>query len=244
MSKYTTGEIAKLCNVTVRTVQYYDTRGILVPSELSDGGRRLYSGDDLKKMRVICFLRELSLPINTISQILSDDDASDVVLLLLSQHEEQLKEELADTKQKLKSITELKAQLESSNDFSLNTIEGVAHIMKTKEKMKKVRINMAIYAVTFGVVEIVTALLGVLRGMWIPFAVVYALAAVVAFAWLTPYYYKKTAYICPCCHEVFKPKFKEMFWANHTPTTRKLTCPHCEEKKWCVETYDENSDKE
>ena len=28
MSKYTTGELAKLCGVTVRTVQYYDTRGI------------------------------------------------------------------------------------------------------------------------------------------------------------------------------------------------------------------------
>ena len=41
MSKYTTGEVAKLCGVTVRTVQYYDTRGILAPSELSEGGRRL-----------------------------------------------------------------------------------------------------------------------------------------------------------------------------------------------------------
>ena len=32
MSKYTTGEIAKLCGVSVRTVQYYDTRGILTPA--------------------------------------------------------------------------------------------------------------------------------------------------------------------------------------------------------------------
>ena len=31
MSKYTTGEIAKLCGVSVRTVQYYDERGILTP---------------------------------------------------------------------------------------------------------------------------------------------------------------------------------------------------------------------
>ena len=30
MSKYTTGEIAKLCGVSVRTVQYYDERGILI----------------------------------------------------------------------------------------------------------------------------------------------------------------------------------------------------------------------
>ena len=50
MSKYTTGEIAKLCGVSVRTVQYYDERGILIPSELSEGGRRLYSEDDYKKI--------------------------------------------------------------------------------------------------------------------------------------------------------------------------------------------------
>ena len=56
MSKYTTGEIAKLCGVSVRTVQYYDERGILIPSELSEGGRRLYSEDDYKKLKIICFL--------------------------------------------------------------------------------------------------------------------------------------------------------------------------------------------
>ena len=32
-------EIAKLCGVTVRTVQYYDTRGVLIPSELTEGGK-------------------------------------------------------------------------------------------------------------------------------------------------------------------------------------------------------------
>ena len=53
MSKYTTGEIAKLCGVSVRTVQYYDTRGILTPSELTEGGRRLYSEDDLKRMKIM-----------------------------------------------------------------------------------------------------------------------------------------------------------------------------------------------
>ena len=68
MSKYTTGEMAELCGVTVRTVQYYDTRGILVPSELSEGGRRLYTEDDLRLLKVICFLREIGLSINTIDQ--------------------------------------------------------------------------------------------------------------------------------------------------------------------------------
>ena len=58
MSKYTTGEIAKLCGVSVRTVQYYDSRNILVPSELSEGGRRLYSEEDLTSQRLMNVKRQ------------------------------------------------------------------------------------------------------------------------------------------------------------------------------------------
>lgn len=39
---YTTGDLAKLAGVSVRTVQYYDKRGILSPSDLTEGGRRIY----------------------------------------------------------------------------------------------------------------------------------------------------------------------------------------------------------
>ncbi len=59
MSMYSTGEVAKLCGVTVRTVQYYNARNIMIPSELSEGCRWLYSEDDLKRMKINCFLREL-----------------------------------------------------------------------------------------------------------------------------------------------------------------------------------------
>ena len=74
MSQYTTGEIAKLCGVSVRTVQYYDSRNILTPTALSEGGRRLYSEQDLQKLRVICFLRDLNLPINSIGEFLQSED--------------------------------------------------------------------------------------------------------------------------------------------------------------------------
>ena len=76
MSKYTTGELAKLCGVTVRTVQYYDTRGILIPSELSEGGRRLYTDGDLRRLKIICFLRDMGLPIDAISQLLAEEPIS------------------------------------------------------------------------------------------------------------------------------------------------------------------------
>lgn len=100
MSKYTTGELAKLCSVTVRTVQYYDTRGILVPSELSEGSRRLYSGNDLKRMRIICFLRGLGISISSISELMTEeDDPEGVISALIAAQERTLRAEL-DERQK------------------------------------------------------------------------------------------------------------------------------------------------
>ena len=108
MSNYTTGELAKLCGVTVRTVQYYDTRGVLTPAALSEGGRRLYSDGDLRRMRVICFLRELGLPIETVKQILAEQNAGDVIDLLLQQQEMALRDEIGAKSEQLEKLETLR----------------------------------------------------------------------------------------------------------------------------------------
>lgn len=243
MSKYTTGEIAKLCGVTVRTIQYYDTKGLLSPTEITEGGRRLYSDADAHKLEIICYLRELSMSINTISGVLKDDCSKDVLLMLLESHEKNLKAEYDDLECKLTKVRNLKNNIADIDDFSINTIGDVAKVMKTNEKMKKVRRNMWIFAIAGIVLEILTVLLWILKEIWFPFVIAYALVAVVAVVWLIPYYYKKVSFVCPNCHEIFKPKFKEMFFANHTYKTRKLTCTNCNEKHWCVEVFDESKDK-
>ena len=96
MSLYTTGEIARICGVSVRTVQYYDTRGLLMPTELSEGGRRLYSEEDCNKMRVICYLKELGFSLGQIATLLKEEESDAVIETILSEQLYLLKEELAD----------------------------------------------------------------------------------------------------------------------------------------------------
>jgi DNA-directed RNA polymerase subunit RPC12/RpoP len=55
--------------------------------------------------------------------------------------------------------------------------------------------------------------------------------------WLVIFYYKKVVYICPACHKVFRPTVKKFMFSTHTPTTRKLTCPACGHRGFCVETH-------
>ena len=118
MSKYTTGELAKLCHVSVRTVQYYDDRGILIPSELSEGGRRLYSDDDLKRMHVICFLRDIGLPLNSIAVLFAEENPENVISILLQQQEESLRYELSECERKLILVEGIKRELKEIDSFS------------------------------------------------------------------------------------------------------------------------------
>ena len=57
MSQFSTGELAKAAEVSVRTVQYYDQRGILTHLKVTEGGRRIYHESDLERLQVILFLK-------------------------------------------------------------------------------------------------------------------------------------------------------------------------------------------
>lgn len=238
MSKYTTGEIAKLCGVTVRTVQYYDTRGVLIPSELTDGGRRLYSEDDLQKMKIICFLRGLDFSIDNISTLFKEENPHKVISLLIEQQEQALSQEISERQEKLVTISEMKAQLKNFGSFSVESIGDIVRVMENKKKLRKMRIIMLSIGIPLDIAEVGTFIIGVSQGFWIPFIIVMALMIIFAVV-LSKFYYENTAYICPECHKVFRKGFKEVFFANHTPNTRKLTCPHCSKKSFCVETYNE-----
>ena len=236
MSKYTTGELARLCGVTVRTVQYYDTRGILTPTELSEGGRRLYSEEDLKQLKVICFLREMDLPLDAIAQILQEDHPEKVILLLIEQQEKALSEEIADKEKKLEKLRELRNGLKGQAAFSLESIGDIAVIMEGKEKLKKMRWMMILTGIPVTALQWFSIIFWIVKGVWWPF-VLWVVVAVFWGTWVSRYYFRHVKYICPECHEVFRPALKEAFWANHTPTARKLTCTACGRKGFCVEIW-------
>ena len=241
MSKYTTGEIAKLCNVSIRTVQYYDNRGILIPSEISNGGRRLYTEQDLNRMKIICFLREAGFSLNNISQLLSEGNSGKVISSLLCHQKQEIETEIAESQKKLNILKDICKNLKTTDYFDFASIGDIAHIIKNKENLKKVHTVLLSTAIPFGIVEWTSIILWVIQGIWWPFAL-YSVLILPYIFWIFNYYWKHVSYICPQCHTIFKPGKKEAFFARHTATTRKLTCPCCNHKSFCVETCFEKKD--
>lgn len=236
MSKYTTGELAKLCGVSVRTVQYYDTRGILIPSELSEGGRRLYSEDDFRKMKIICFLRDAGISIKSIGELLAENDPGSVIFVLLEQQEQLLRDEAKERQEKLNRLDGIKRALKGLENFSVESIGDIAYAMENKKKMKQLHVFLLITGLPINIIQWISIILWITNGIWWPF-VGYILAVIPYIIFILRFYYKRVVYICPQCHEIFKPNLKEFIFANHTPTLRKLTCTYCGYHGFCVETY-------
>ena len=242
MSQYTTGEMAKLCEVSVRTVQFYDKKHLLPPSELSEGGRRLYNEGDLEKLRLICVLKSLGLSLNAIKSILTSEAPERVLLLLLEEQTKHLDEEIKEQQKQRKAMEAIKKSLHSGELLSVKSISDIEAMMNGKKKLRKTHMTMLTVGILMDLLEVGTLLLWILKGIWWPFAATIPIVITCA-ALLVRMYYRGSAYICPQCNRKFRPRLRNFFFSRHTPKTRKLSCTLCDYQGWCVETYADDERK-
>ncbi|GAA2728915.1 MerR family transcriptional regulator [Cellulomonas aerilata] len=71
---WTIGEVARLAGVTTRTLRHYDAVGLLRPTGVAAGGRRLYGRTELLHLQQVLVLRELGVDLATVAEILADGD--------------------------------------------------------------------------------------------------------------------------------------------------------------------------
>lgn len=193
-------------------------------------------------MRIICFLREAGLPINSIGELFAEEHPEKVIGILIEQQEQTFREEIAEGQKKLSIIDTIKRELKEVENFSIESIGDIAHVMKQKNKLSKMRWAMVLTGIPVSALQWVSIILWITNGLWWLF-VIWACVAIPYGILVSKYYFDHVAYICPECHEVFKPKFKEMFWAYHTPKMRRLTCTKCGHKGLCIEVYAEKEDR-
>ncbi|MBD5134687.1 MAG: MerR family transcriptional regulator [Lachnospiraceae bacterium] len=66
----TVNEVSKLTGVSIRTLQYYDTIGLLPPTEYTEAGYRLYDDAAMERLQQILLFKELEFPLKEIKAII------------------------------------------------------------------------------------------------------------------------------------------------------------------------------
>ncbi len=70
----TVNEVSKLAGVSIRTLQYYDSIGLLKPAEYTESGYRLYDDTAMERLQQILLFRELEFPLKEIKEIVTRPD--------------------------------------------------------------------------------------------------------------------------------------------------------------------------
>ncbi|MFC3188618.1 Zn(2+)-responsive transcriptional regulator [Pseudocitrobacter faecalis] len=68
---YRIGELAKLAGVTPDTIRYYEKQQMMDHEVRTEGGFRLYTGNDLQRLKFIRYARQLGFTLEAIRELLS-----------------------------------------------------------------------------------------------------------------------------------------------------------------------------
>lgn len=103
---------------------YYDGIGLLSPSARAENGYRMYSEEDIERLRQIISLRDAGIPLNEISRYLKtqESDISSILLKRLNEMNNEI--------EKIKNQQEIIVRLLQNNDLQAKRIFNTEAWMK------------------------------------------------------------------------------------------------------------------
>lgn len=105
------GELAKKMGISVRTIQYYDKEGLLKPSAISEGGRRLYSHKDIIKLHQILSFKSLGFSLKEIKSKIFSLDSLQEVKNVLELQKNSIEKQIQDLQSAKNIITSLQSEI-------------------------------------------------------------------------------------------------------------------------------------
>ena len=110
------GELAQRAGVTPRTIRYYESLGLLGPSEREGGGFRYYTEAELARLQKIQALKELGLSLEEISTVIPLYFEDPTGLQGKRKIVEILMGHLQETDEKIQALTQFRSELQANID--------------------------------------------------------------------------------------------------------------------------------
>lgn len=137
---YTTGEFAKKAGVTIRTIRYYDSKGILKPSYTNNLGYRYYSDEDFIKLKKILALKYLGLSLDEIISTENCDYKKEDMMNSLKLQKSIIKNKMNNMKVVLNAIETAEFSMnENSNMKWEEAIDVIKSLESEKELLQRSR---------------------------------------------------------------------------------------------------------
>jgi bifunctional DNase/RNase/DNA-binding transcriptional MerR regulator len=132
-TRWRVGQLAAATGVTVRSLHHYDEIGLLVASDRTTGGHRLYGEADVQRLYRILALRRLGFALNEVAALLDADrpDLRETVRRHLAEVERDLAQQRQLRQRLAEILSALERSVQPSIDQFIGTVEAMAMIETT-----------------------------------------------------------------------------------------------------------------
>lgn len=113
------GALASQTGLSVRTLHHYDEIGLLVPSQRTPAGHRLYTYEDVQRLQQIQSLRATGFPLDEIRRLLHGAFSAQRVIQL---HLDRLQAQLAQTQRLTERLQQLARHLDTATHVPLTDL--------------------------------------------------------------------------------------------------------------------------
>ena len=136
---YTAGEIAKIAGVSLRTIRFYDVKGLLKPVSYSDAGYRYYNQESLAVLQKILMLKYLGFSLQQIETMIHDDiSAKKDTNAQLSEQKQLLLEKKTQLEQ---MITTIEIMEKSPEADKWSYLVRLLNLLTDEEKIQEQYVN-------------------------------------------------------------------------------------------------------
>lgn len=135
---YSSGDFARMANVSVRTIRFYDKQNILKPSYVNPSGARFYTDSDLARLQQILLLKYLGFSLDDIKEMTIDDIDSHFMLNSLKLQKKLVEDRIeqmqlvADAIENTVSAIQEEHQIDWSQMLDLIHLTGMEKSLKTQ----------------------------------------------------------------------------------------------------------------
>lgn len=143
-------EVSHLIGLSKKSIRYYEENGLLKPKRNHENDYRIYGEEDIQKLKIIKFLRELDVPIHDL-QLLNNG---------LKSLQECMKErihKISEEEKKFMKVKEMCLEIQNSTDtfqdfdvqkyfFNMNTLNKEGFTLRSVHNSKAKKVRGAVFS--------------------------------------------------------------------------------------------------
>jgi len=133
---YSSGEFARMAQITVRTVRYYDKQNILKPSLVTPTGARFYTEEDFARLQQIMLLKYLGFSLDDIRELTVNDSDYSYLEHSLEQQQNLVRDRIEQLQLVEQAIGETVTEIRQQQNVDWNRMRKLIHLTGMENSLK------------------------------------------------------------------------------------------------------------